>query len=1295
MYSPAAPYPGEPYGQVSASHLQHRRAEPTQSTPSPTSYYTQQQQPAAYTHPISYGQHPHATAAYSPYGAAASSPSLTMQPDQKKGYAHNTIILAILLPCIWILLTATESPYPLQTFLFSTLALHGADLANARSVVLWGTWLAAVVQTCVGSWFLLAAVDDDGDASSGRVLTLISIMTGTGLFWICAAAWTTLQLQWMVVADTSRNSLAVHLEQTLHSFLPPVAACILTNAFANKIEETMGQDAAAIAAPFVFAGSLTATMLWIGSCTKSFHQSDAIGARATSFVLSSRLAQGHIGLLLLTPAAMHVITSMGRILSSYASTDDFFDWVLVMTVPYLMLYILAYFSGLGLCVSPYPAAAQPILPGVGAGNTLRGAALPVGLAVLTSWALQQRYLLAICHSFSYHFMGAQSPTWLISLYWTAATNALCFAMFVWGRQSESTGGLLFGEYHEDIVQLALSLAGLALGKAFGLPWNFTPLPILAFLGLSLWITSRMLRYLAIFLFVVHATGVVIFTYRFAGIDSAIDLPLPGVKLSLARFGLVVVAASVMMGLVTGLAVRPSGGFAAKTLRRVDFAGFLFVLYSILLMILEITLLKRPVPTKELMGLEYEAEDTVEEEMLYDHSLAMLTSFVLIGITLFMQRVKILSARSSGVVISLAIGKAASLYIDAAEADEIAPDERTGGWEVFLRAIVASLLCIVIFAPRVFLEPVYLKTATRKRRAMGRGETDLPSGAAQTIFVYTFCFLPLALVAAVPYILYPLVGALAGTYQGDTYYSITLPVSELVGSTLALWGLSCLSMLNYYLPDGGGEVWKKLSALAFLMGAGIFFAAPTVGAGAGEAASNPYAAISSLGSQLISRGKSRTGGWGLLSATLATLLAVTGPLELKERKNSSGRQDSYLLFRTMTFSLMFGGGVAWFIIMQTMSEADILFLILTTVSCMTLAFLGTITAVLGYCLELENFDEVEQIGAMWMVALPLFLPVAGFPQLFQSGVVHPFGSGGWAFTYLVVCALSAISVSFSLRNRRSKNQTSRGLCNMMCVLSWGCAIAVLYGRYGVAGLDVNFDVTTFLGVPASILGTIVVAPILLALQGEKASDARGRIQRLGATSTKTPSGSNFILNLSNLKRSNKFYPLLAGTTLVFLCASVYAIMIRGSGLFTLLGDSSIARSHADLLAGVFGSAEGSKDEDDLAALAKKAMLHSQALTTSAKLAGSGFWTSDSFVGPVLHLAGLVAVLPSHFLLYRKQWLGKVVPTLQVTLALPLNAMPFVLCRGIPSLQAAALVGAAFGLMQVMNLQQADRQSKMRI
>lgn len=379
--------------------------------------------------------------------------------------------------------------------------------------------------------------------------------------------------------------------------------------------------------------------------------------------------------------------------------------------------------------------------------------------------------------------------------------------------------------------------------------------------------------------------------------------------------------------------------------------------------------------------------------------------------------------------------------------------------------------------------------------------------------------------------------------------------------------------------------------------------------------------------------------------------------------------------------------------QSMSEAHWLFLLLTLIASMALAFLGTVAAVLGHFVEPENFDEVEQVARTWFVALVAFLPIAGIPQLFRSGnMIHPFGNGGWLSTYLTVASLSALSFSLSLSFRHGKDQRTRGLGNIGCLVSWLCAIAVLYGRYGVAGLGTNFGVTSFVGIPATVIGTIMLGALLLAFEGEKSAQARGR--RVSVTTGHKVHKSALRLNLPNLTRDNRWFPPFALTVLIFLLASVYTILLRGSGLFPFGG--SIARSHEDVFTNVFGSAAtASEGNQDLATLAQKTASHNLALSTSAKLAGSGFWTAKGFFGPILHLAGVIATLPSLFLLFNQHWLGLPVPSSQVTVCLPLHVIPVALCRGIVGLRAASLLIVVGAVAQLFARRQVEQTSKMRL
>jgi hypothetical protein len=118
-------------------------------------------------------------------------------------------------------------------------------------------------------------------------------------------------------------------------------------------------------------------------------------------------------------------------------------------------------------------------------------------------------------------------------------------------------------------------------------------------------------------------------------------------------------------------------------------------------------------------------------------------------------------------------------------------------------------------------------------------------------------------------------------------------------------------------------------------------------------------------------------------------------------------------------------------------------------------------------------------------------------------------------------------------------------------------------------------------------------------------------------------------------------------------------------------------------------------DNLAAMAKKDISQSQTLILSARLAGASIWTSNSIMGPIIHLCGLIAAVPSIFLLVSDMWSGIDVPRAQVTLALPLNAIPLLFCKGTPTLRAAAIIGVVGAITQVMSLKERGHKSQLRM
>lgn len=309
----------------------------------------------------------------------------------------------------------------------------------------------------------------------------------------------------------------------LHSILPPVFAAVTSLHLSGALVGELGSDFAATLLPLFFALFLVSAMIFFGCCESSFVPSAAdsgsIGKNtgksasksngkengkmggphaivSETFVVPTRHARVHSAMLLLVPALMHTMMFRRRIISSNISMDDWLDLLLVWAVPYLLHYILHTLHVSGKMEGPYSFPTSfinnTIFPR--SGNTLRGAVIPLVVSLAASLACQQRYLIPLCHQVSYQFKGHDLPSsQMISIFLTAATIFVVSAGWIWGSISTQTNEPLFGEFHEDVVQLLFALAGLCGGMAFGMPWGLIPLPILAFLGLSLWLTTRLVR----------------------------------------------------------------------------------------------------------------------------------------------------------------------------------------------------------------------------------------------------------------------------------------------------------------------------------------------------------------------------------------------------------------------------------------------------------------------------------------------------------------------------------------------------------------------------------------------------------------------------------------------------------------------------------------------------------------------------------------------------------------------------------------------------------------------------------
>jgi len=364
----------------------------------------------------------------------------------------------------------------------------------------------------------------------------------------------------------------------------------------------------------------------------------------------------------------------------------------------------------------------------------------------------------------------------------------------------------------------------------------------------------------------------------------------------------------------------------------------------------------------------------------------------------------------------------------------------------------------------------------------------------------------------------------------------------------------------------------------------------------------------------------------------------------------------------------------------MGQARPFIMLVTGVCSMVVAFFGTVTCVLGYFLELESFDEVEQMVTISFGSLWIFGIVAGVPSfVLPSFSGHPFGSEGWLASYISVSCVVALALSSMLRMRQTKDQNSRGLGNLSCIFAYILASVLIYGRFGVAGVDHVSDVRALYGIPAPVLGTFFVSPIMLLLDGETSFERRSRVSRISGTNAKATNKSIGI-NFPNLTRSNQFVPPIVASVFVFFAASLYTIFLRG---FSSSGGPE--KSNEETLA-----AAGT-----LISMAQRTISHNKAMAFASRLADASLWTSTTIMGPIIHICGLLATIPSLHLLVSGMWYGKNVPKAQVTLFLPLNIIAIFFCTGTPTLRAVGVICTVGGVMQIMELSDRGHRSQMRM
>ena len=401
---------------------------------------------------------------------------------------------------------------------------------------------------------------------------------------------------------------------------------------------------------------------------------------------------------------------------------------------------------------------------------------------------------------------------------------------------------------------------------------------------------------------------------------------------------------------------------AQFMKKWDSTGICFTIYNLVLVALEFSLLKCPMPVYSRDNFE------VGRVSVYSTSTAYITGFLSTIIAWHLSKHKLTKAPCTLLCTSIAIGKVLAVLIE----DNLLDGDDSMRM-IYIRWAVATTVLITVSAPYL-LRPVHVKISIHTKRSFGpsgKPSKELPKNASITVVLYCAVVLPLVILTSVRLVLEPLVGILIG-HASSAFYVSSPKLSEVIGFSLSLWGLAVLQMTNHFLPDGGADALRRLSALTFVMGLFISFSAPAIPGTSSQVEESLFKSASSLDTD----DSSSSGGWGLISAFLAIMLAITGPLELREVRDASGRRDTRQLLRLMIFGTMFGCGLAWFITMQSMAKDIFIPIFVTSFSTMAMSFLGTVASVMAFFLETKDFHEAEQIANVWAgVGFPVFFVIS--------------------------------------------------------------------------------------------------------------------------------------------------------------------------------------------------------------------------------------------------------------------------------------------------------------------------------
>ena len=729
-------------------------------------------------------------------------------------------------------------------------------------------------------------------------------------------------------------------------------------------------------------------------------------------------------------------------------------------------------------------------------------------------------------------------------------------------------------------------------------------------------------------------------------------------ISLLWFGYLSVFALVLIGSAVGFTFRATDGIGHRM--NVDSVGLLLLVpYALLLCFLETA----------LVATRGSSEHESSSALYYPFPFCVGTSALLCLICRNLWKQKKISAIGMVSVISIAVGKLCC-YLDCYYYDD--PSSEYGA---VVRAFAASMLVFILVSPYAILNPVqdvvvknHYRGGSSSRGYMsysrnigGNGNGDAESLSFLKLYMVA---LPLVILLSSTIVIQPLLQNAHSVLFANNVRTICK--MEIIGVCSFLWGLETVSVVNYALPQSNqfGVVLKKVAVVALLLGLGLIFGGSSMQL---FEDSRTQSLLMTSASTAVRR-RSRLGAsWGAMCAVASCLLALSGALDF--RPSGRGKSTSNKS-KAAIFCMLFGFGVVWFVTRSIIANNN-------TIGHISFMMLFVMTVCGTFCAIHHHYCDVNGIRIVsavlpWSIVFLLVFIIVSIRSSFDKGM---------SIIFLTLCALTLWMWSVALKYRKVKNSTTISLGNALCLTSWLLAVAGVHYRFGLSNVNSVGGSNGIMGLPFSVIGTFLASFIVLCLEQPRDGMAHSRYPMHASP--------RFSIGSSPIKIA------FAATSTVLFCASFYAIVLRGCGIF-LLG---VHKSHEDVFESFYG--EGSRSSASLdggnSPGMLKALIHNKVVGASAQLASAGFCTSTHWGGPTLHFLGLLALCPNLYSFFKFAFMPAITTHKwdHVAFALPLTLFTLVACRAVTSLSVLVLLTLGGGCYQIFSLNRAQRSRKMRI